>query len=92
MFPQVPAIAESVPGYQTNAWGGVIGPAGLPPEIVKRLASEIKKALAAPEVAQRYRILDTEPDGSGPEAFAELVRRETRKWGDVVSRSGAKVD
>jgi len=50
------------------------------------------KALAAPEVAERYRILDTEPDGSGPEAFAELVRRETRKWGDVVARSGAKVD
>jgi tripartite-type tricarboxylate transporter receptor subunit TctC len=91
-FPQVPAIAESVPGYQTNAWGGVIGPARLPPEIVKKLASEIKKALAAPEVAERYRILDTEPDGSGPEAFAELVRRETRKWGDVVARSGAKVD
>jgi len=91
-FPQVPAIAESVPGYQTNAWGGVIGPAGLPPEIVKKLTLEIRKALAAPEVAERYRILDTEPDGSGPEAFAELVRRETRKWGDVVARSGAKVD
>ncbi|OAI53820.1 MFS transporter [Betaproteobacteria bacterium SCGC AG-212-J23] len=91
-FPQIPAIAESVPGYQTNAWGGVIGPAGLPPEIVKRLSLEIRKALAAPEVAERYRVLDTEPDGSGPEAFAELVRRETRKWGDVVSRSGAKVD
>jgi len=91
-FPQIPAIAESVPGYQTNSWGGVIGPAGLPPEIVKRLSLEIRKALAAPEVAERYRVLDTEPDGSGPEAFAELVRRETRKWGDVVSRSGAKVD
>jgi len=91
-FPQIPAIAESVPGYQTNAWGGVIGPAGLPPEIVKRLSLEIRKALAAPEVSERYRVLDTEPDGSGPEAFAELVRRETRKWGDVVSRSGAKVD
>ena len=91
-FPQVPAIAESVPGYQTNSWGGVIGPAKLPPEIMKRLTLEIKKALATPEVAERYRILDTEPDGSGPEAFAELVKRETRKWGDVVARSGAKVD
>ena len=91
-FPQVPAIAESVPGYQTNSWGGVIGPAGLPKEVVARLHQEIRKALAAPEVAERYRILDTEPDGSGPEAFAELVRRETRKWGDVVARSGAKLD
>ena len=91
-FPQVPAIAESVPGYQTNSWGGVIGPAGLPKEVVARLHQEIRKALAAPEVAERYRILDTEPDGSGPEAFAELVRRETRKWGDIVARSGAKLD
>jgi tripartite-type tricarboxylate transporter receptor subunit TctC len=91
-FPQIPAIAESVPGYQTNSWGGVIGPAGLPKEVVARLHQEIRKALAAPEVAERYRVLDTEPDGSGPEAFAELVRRETRKWSDVVARSGAKVD
>jgi tripartite-type tricarboxylate transporter receptor subunit TctC len=91
-FPQIPAIAETVPGYQTDSWGGVIGPAKLPAEIVQKLTLEIRKALASREVAERYRILDTQPDGSGPAAFVELVRRETRKWADVVGRSGAKVD
>ena len=91
-FPDVPTIAEAVPGYETNSWGGVIGPAKLPKEIVSRLTEEIRKALAAPAVVERYRQLDTEPDGAGPEAFLALVRKETPKWADVVKKSGAKVD
>ena len=91
-FPDIPTIAEAVPGYETNSWGGVIGPAKLPKEIVSRLTAEIRKALASPAVAERYRQLDTEPDGAGPEAFLELVRKETPKWADVVKKSGAKVD
>jgi tripartite-type tricarboxylate transporter receptor subunit TctC len=91
-FPDIPTIAEAVPGYETNSWGGVIGPAKLPKEIVSRLTAEIRKALGAPAVAERYRQLDTEPDGAGPEAFLELVRKETPKWADVVKKSGAKVD
>ncbi len=92
-FPDIPTIAEAgVPGYETNSWGGVIGPARLPREVILRLHAEIKKALAAPAVAERYRQLDTEPDGGGPEEFLELVRRETPKWAEVIRRSGAKVD
>jgi tripartite-type tricarboxylate transporter receptor subunit TctC len=91
-FPDLPTIAEAVPGYETNSWGGVIGPAKLPKEVVDKLVLEIRKALAAPAVQERYRQLDTEPDGAGPEAFLALVRKETPKWADVVKKSGAKVD
>ena len=91
-FPDLPTIAETVPGYETDAWGGVIGPAKLPREIVQRLHTEIRNALAAPAVVERYRQLDTEPDGGGPEAFLARVRSETPKWADVVKKSGAKVD
>src|SRR5712675_2391881 len=92
-FPDIPTIAEAgVPGYETNSWGGVIGPARLSREVISRLHAEIRKALAAPAVAERYRQLDSEPDGAGPEAFLELVRRETPKWAEVIRRSGAKVD
>ena len=91
-FPDLPTIAETVPGYETNSWGGVIGPAKLPREIVQRLHTEIRNALAAPAVVERYKQLDTEPDGGGPEAFLALVRSETPKWADVVKKSGAKVD
>ena len=92
-FPEVPTIAEAgVPGYETNSWGGVIGPARLPREVVSKVNQEIKAALAAPAVAERYRQLDSEIDGSTPEEFLALVRRETPKWGEVVRRSGAKID
>ena len=93
VFPELPTIAEAgVPGYETVAWGGVIGPARLPPEVVARLGEEIKAALAHPNVVERYRQLDTEPDGGSPEEFLALVRRETPKWAEVIRRSGAKVD
>src|SRR5882724_2298880 len=92
-FPDLPTIAEAgVPGYETNSWGGVIGPARLSREVILRLQAEIRKALAHSAVAERYRQLDAEPDGGGPEAFLELVRRETPKWAAVIRRSGAKVD
>ena len=91
-FPEIPAIAETVPGYETNSWGGVIAPARLPADILARLNKEVRAALATPAVAERYRQLDSEPDGGTPEDFLALVRRETPTWADIVRRSGAKVD
>jgi len=93
VFPDIPTVAEAgVPVYETIAWGGVIGPAKLPKEIVARLQAEIRAALASPALQERYRNLDTEIDGGTPEEFLALVRRETPKWAAVVKRSGAKVD
>ena len=92
-FPEVPTIAEAgVPGYETNSWGGIIGPAKLPREIVQRLHAEIRAALAVPAVLERYRALDSDIDGGTPEEFLRLVRSETPKWAEVVRRSGAKID
>jgi tripartite-type tricarboxylate transporter receptor subunit TctC len=92
VFPDLPAINEIVPGYETVAWGGVMGPANLPRDVVARLNAEIKKALASPAVQARYKELDTEIDGGSPEEFLALSRRETVKWSEVVKRAGAKVD
>src|SRR6266702_4384333 len=79
-FPDVPTIAEAgVPGYETNSWGGVIGPARLSREVISRLHAEIRKALAAPAVAERYRQLDAEPDGAGPEAFLDREIKGERR-------------
>lgn len=93
VFPEMPTVAEAgVPGYETIAWGGVIGPANLPKDIVARLHAEIRTALASPALQERYRNLDTEIDGGTPEEFLALVRSETPKWAAVVKRAGAKID
>jgi tripartite-type tricarboxylate transporter receptor subunit TctC len=93
VFPDLPTVAEAgVKGYETVAWGGIMGPANLPKDIVARLNAEIRKAYQVPSVIERYKALDTEIDGGTPEEFVALVRRETPKWAEVVKRSGAKVD
>lgn len=93
VFPEIPTVAEAgVPGYETIAWGGIIGPANLPKDVVARLLAEIRTAYASPAVQERYRSLDTEIDGGTPEQFLALVRAETPKWAAVVKRSGAKID
>ena len=92
VFPDIPAIAEVVPGYETNAWGGVIAPAGVPKEVIAILNTEINKALTSPTLKERYAATDTEPVGGTPAQFAAFVKKETAKWGDVVRKSGAKID
>jgi tripartite-type tricarboxylate transporter receptor subunit TctC len=93
LFPDIPTIAEAgVPGYQTIAWGGIIGPAKLPKDIVEKLHREIVAALQSPAVRKRFAELDTDPDGSTPLEFLELTRRERPRWAEVIKRSGAKLD
>jgi tripartite-type tricarboxylate transporter receptor subunit TctC len=93
VFPDLPTIHEAgVAGYETVAWGGIIGPAKLPADVLSLLGREIRAALAAPAVLERFKQLDTEPDGGTPEEFMALVKRETPKWAEVIRRSGAKVD
>lgn len=92
-FPNIPTIAESgVPGFEVVAWGGLVGPANLPKEIVTRLNAEIRTALASPAVRERFKALGAETDPSTPEEFRELARREVIKWEKVVKFSGAKID
>jgi tripartite-type tricarboxylate transporter receptor subunit TctC len=92
-YPDIPTIAESgVPGFEVVAWGGIIGPANMPKEIVARLSSEIRTALASPAVRERFKSLGADPDPSTQEEFRELARLETAKWAKVIKVSGAKVD
>jgi tripartite-type tricarboxylate transporter receptor subunit TctC len=91
-YPDVPPIADTVPGFEVIAWGGIIGPANLPRDIVARLNAEIHTALATPAVQERFKALGAETSPSTPEAFRELSRRETEKWARVIKVSGAKID
>src|SRR6476620_1187578 len=92
-LPEVPTLVEAgVPGYEVNAWSGVIAPAGLSRPILDKLNKAINAAIVAPETQQRFEQLGSEGGGGTPEEFAELIRRDSAKWADVVKRSGAKID
>ncbi len=93
LFPALPTISEAgVPGYETVAWGGVIGPAHLPARIVEKLNREIVAAVRSPAVSRRFAELDTEVDGGTPEQFLALARRERPRWAEVISRAGVRIE
>ena len=93
IFPDIPTIAEAgVPGYETNAWGGIVVPVGTARSIVMKLNSEINKALQSATLKERYAAIEAEPVGGTPEEFAAFVGKETVKWADVAKKSGAKLD
>jgi tripartite-type tricarboxylate transporter receptor subunit TctC len=92
-YPDIPTIAEAgVPGFEVVAWGGIVGPANMPKDIVNRLNAEIHKALANPAVVERFKVLGAETAPSTPQEFLDLSRRETVKWAKIVKISGARID
>jgi tripartite-type tricarboxylate transporter receptor subunit TctC len=93
VFPELPTISEAgVPGYETNAWGGLVVPVGTPKAIVTKLNREMNRALESPALRERYASIQAEPVGGTPDEFAAYVRKETVKWAEVVKKSGAKLD
>jgi tripartite-type tricarboxylate transporter receptor subunit TctC len=91
-LPDVPAIAESLPGYELVTWWGLFAPKGTPPAIVERLNHEVKLALASKQVLDKFKAAGIEPTWSSSADFAALVKREVPKWRKVIQQSGAKVD
>lgn len=90
-IPELPAIAETVPGFEVIVWGGVVLPAGAPKAIVARLNAEINKVLASPALKEKYATIGYELVGGTPQQFDAFVKSEIAKWADVVRRSGAKL-
>lgn len=91
-LPDLPAVAEALPGFEVVGWYGVIGPAGLPVPIVTRLHDELVKILDQPDVRERIVADGSEPVGSTPEDFRRFMLADLTKWAKVVRESGAKLD
>jgi tripartite-type tricarboxylate transporter receptor subunit TctC len=91
-LPDVPAIAETVPGYEASAWFGASAPKGTPRPIIDRLNREFNAALADPVMKARLADLGGVPIPGTPEQFWALHRMETEKWAKIVRFSGAKVE
>jgi tripartite-type tricarboxylate transporter receptor subunit TctC len=92
-LPDVPTMAEAgLPDFEVSSWNGLFAPAKTPPEIIARLHEAAVKALAAPDVREKFTAQGAEAVGSTPEDFHAYIRAEIEKWGKVVRASGARVD
>jgi tripartite-type tricarboxylate transporter receptor subunit TctC len=92
-LPGLPTIAQAgVPGYEAATWSGVIAPAGLPRPIRDRLNAAINASIQSAGFRQHFATIGDEPAGGTPQEFADVIRRDSDKWAEVIRRSGARLD
>jgi tripartite-type tricarboxylate transporter receptor subunit TctC len=92
-LPDVPTVRElGLPGLETAGFQGLVGPAGLPREVVERLAAELRKVLALPDVKAKFAGAGAEVQPRGPAAFAAYVRAEAERWQALIARRGIKLE
>ena len=91
-LPEIPAMSETLQGFEIDTWWGLVAPAGTPREVVERLNKAFAAALQAPETRARFGALLAEPVATTPEQFAAFMKKELNRYESVVKASGAKVD
>ena len=93
LYPNIPTIAEAgFPGYDLAGWYGVLAPAGTPKPIIDKLNEELRKAVNLPDIKERYVTLGLETFTSTPEQFGKFIQSEMSKFGEIIQRSGTKLD
>ncbi len=91
-LPDLPPIADVLPGFEVLTWQGIVAPAGTPVDIINRLNGDLIKALKNPEFEARLRDMGLELYGTTPEQFAKLIRDDNAKWSKVIKATGARID
>jgi tripartite-type tricarboxylate transporter receptor subunit TctC len=92
LAPELPPIADTLPGFESSTWFGLYGPKALPPEIVARVNAAANQALADPEVKDKLARLGIEPVTSTPQQLATMVAADAAKWKKTVAERGIKSD
>jgi tripartite-type tricarboxylate transporter receptor subunit TctC len=90
--PDLPAVAETVPGFDVEVWFGVVAPAGVPRQVIGRLNADINAVLALPEVKNRFAEQGVRVIGGSPESFGAYLQAQTRRWARVVKEAGLQVE
>jgi tripartite-type tricarboxylate transporter receptor subunit TctC len=91
-LPEIPTVAETVPGYEATAWFGIGAPKGTPRDVIEKINAEVNRALADPGMQKKLAELGGKPIPGTPEDFGKVIAAETAKWEKVVISSGAKVE
>ena len=89
--PDIPALAETVPGYEATNWHAMIGPKGIPPAAVERISAEVRKIVSQKDMEARLHGSGVFPAGGGsPEVVRELIRKDYEQWKKVIAQAGIK--
>ena len=91
-LPDVPALSETLPGFESVAWFGIVAPPKTPAAIAEKVAASVAEALKQPEVQKRLSDLSAEPMGLSPAATAAFMKQETERWGAVIRAAGVKLE
>lgn len=91
-LPEIPAMIETLPGFEVVNWYGMVVPAGTPRQIIARLNAELTKAMSLPEIAEKLIAQGTDPVGTSPEAFGAFIKAETDKWARVIKSANIRAD
>jgi tripartite-type tricarboxylate transporter receptor subunit TctC len=91
-LPDVPSMSETVPGYDTGVWWGLLGPANLPPDVLTKLSHDFVAALNTDAVKERLGKLGALPIGSSPPQFDARIRADYEKWGPIIKAAGMKAE
>jgi len=90
--PELPTIAETLPGFTAVVWFGVVAPAGTPPAVIARLSAEFDRIVHEPDTARQFAAIGGEPIGGSPATFAAFIRTEIPKWIRVAREAGIHVE
>ena len=91
-LPDVPSMAETVPGYDTEVWWGLLGPAGMSRDLVEKLSHDFVAALNTEAVKERLTKLGASPIGSSPQQFDAKIRADYKKWGPIIEAAGMRAE
>jgi len=91
-LPELPPIAEVLPGYEATSWSGLMAPMGTPPEIVDKLNRDVNASLADPKLIERFIAIGGPPTPDTPAAFGRIIAVDTEKWAKVIKATGAKAE
>ena len=92
LAPGVPAMSETIPGFDTEAWVGIMGPAKIPPEVVAQINIDVAKILNSAEIKNKFFENGLEPSYANPEDFERWIRRETARWAKVIREQNVTFD
>ena len=92
IFPELPAVGETVPGFDTVPWAGMFAPAGTPKLIIDKLHAEMVKAMKTPELREKFSNVGAETIANTPAEYGAFVQAELKKWSKVVRSTGVKID